>query len=151
MNGVVVGIDGSPGSATALRFALEEARLRGTTLQVVLAWQAPAMTYADGAGASANVGIADLSAELKSQAGKALDAALADLDVGDVPLEEHVLEGHPAGVLLEAAAGADLLVVGSRGQGGFARLLLGSVGHEVAHHAPCPTVIVPTPTDPNLT
>jgi nucleotide-binding universal stress UspA family protein len=143
MNGVVVGVDGSPGSATALLFALEEARLRGTTLHVVGAWQVPAMTYAGGAG----VGIADLSAELETLAGKALDEALADLDVGDVPLEEHVLEGHPAGVLLDAGAGADLLVVGSRGLGGFARLLLGSVGHEVAHHAPCPTVIVPTPTD----
>jgi nucleotide-binding universal stress UspA family protein len=143
MNGVVVGVDGSPGSATALLFALEEARLRGATLHVVGTWQVPAMTYAGGAG----VGIADLSAELETLAGKALDEALADLDVGDVPLEEHVLEGHPAGVLLDAGAGADLLVVGSRGLGGFARLLLGSVGHEVAHHAPCPTVIVPTPTD----
>ena len=148
MNGVVVGVDGSPGSAAALLFALEEARLRGTTLHVVWAWQVPAMTYTGDAG----VGIADLSAEVETQAGKALDAALADLDVGDVPLEEHVLEGHPAGVLLDAGAGADLLVVGSRGQGGFARLLLGSVGHEVAQHAPCPTVIVPTPTDrPDLT
>ena len=140
MNGVVVGVDGSPGSATALLFALEEARLRGTTLHVVWAWQRPEMTYAGDAG----VGIADLSAEVETQAGKALDAALADLEVGDVPLEQHVLEGHPAGVLLDAGAGADLLVVGSRGQGGFTRLLLGSVGHEVAHHAPCPTVIVPT-------
>ena len=138
MNGVVVGVDGSPGSATALLFALEEARLRGTTLHVVWAWQVPAMTY------TVDADIADLSAEVETQAGKALDAALADLDVGDVPLEEHVLEGHPAGVLLDAGAGADLLVVGSRGQGGFARLLLGSVGHEVAQHAPCPTVIVPT-------
>jgi nucleotide-binding universal stress UspA family protein len=149
MNGVVVGIDGSPGSATALRFALEEARLRGTTLHVVGAWQVPAMTYTDGAGASADVGMRDLSAELNTQAGKALDETLANLDAGDVPLERHVLEGHPAGVLLDAGAGADLLVVGSRGLGGFARLLLGSVGHEVAHHAPCPTVIVPSPTDPN--
>ncbi len=145
MNGVVVGVDGSSGSATALLFALEEARLRGTTLQVVWAWQAPEMTYAAGAGTGA--GIAGLSAEVETLAGKDLDEALVALDVGDVPLEVHVLEGHPAGVLLDAGAGADLLVVGSRGQGGFARLLLGSVGHMVAHHAPCPTVIVPTPTD----
>ena len=142
MNGVVVGIDGSPGSMTALRFGLEEARLRGTTLHVVAAWQLPAMAYAGGAG----VGVADLSAELNTRAGNAVDEALDGIDVGDVPVEQHVLEGHPAGVLVDAGAGADLLVVGSRGLGGFARMLLGSVGHEVAHHAPCPTVIVPTTT-----
>jgi nucleotide-binding universal stress UspA family protein len=143
MTGVVVGVDGSAGSVTALRFAIEEARLRGTTLHVVGAWELPAMAYAGGAG----VGVADLSSELQTRAGKAVDEALSGLDVGDVPLEQHVLEGHAASVLLDAGAGADLLVVGSRGLGGFARLLLGSVGHEVAHHAPCPAVIVPTPTD----
>jgi len=100
------------------------------------------MAYAGGAG----VGVADLSAELNTRAGNAVDEALDGIDVGDVPVEQHVLEGHPAGVLVEAGAGADLLVVGSRGLGGFARMLLGSVGHEVAHHAPCPTVIVPTTT-----
>jgi len=143
MNGVVVGVDGSPGSVTALHFALEEARLRGTTLHVVGAWQFPPMAYAGGAG----VGVADLSAELDTRTGKALDAALDGIDVGDVPVEQHVLEGHPASVLLEAGTGADVLVVGSRGLGGFARMLLGSVGQEVTHHAACPTVIVPTPTE----
>ena len=113
MNGVVVGIDGSPGSMTALRFGLEEARLRGTTLHVVAAWQLPAMAYAGGAG----VGVADLSAELNTRAGNAVDEALDGIDVGDVPVEQHVLEGHPAGVLVDAGAGADLLVVGSRGLG----------------------------------
>ena len=140
MNGVVVGVDGSPGSMTALRFALEEARLRGTTLHLVAAWQFPAMAYAGGAG----VGVTDLSAELNTRAGQAIDEALEAVDVADVAVEQHVLEGHPASVLLDAGAGADLLVVGSRGLGGFARMLLGSVGHEVTHHAPCPTVIVPT-------
>ena len=143
MNGVVVGIDGSPGSMTALRFALEEARLRGTTLHVVAAWQFPAMTMAYAGVARAEV--MDLSAELRTRAGQAIDDALAAIDVGDVPVEQHVLEGHPSGVLVDAGAGADLLVVGSRGLGGFARMLLGSVGHDVAHHAPCPTVIVRAP------
>ena len=142
MNGVVVGVDGSPGSAIALRFALEEARLRGATLHVVGAWQIPALAYAEGGGA----GMGDLGAELGTGAGQALDDALAGVDVGDVAVEQHVLEGHPARVLLDAGAGADLIVVGSRGLGGFARMLLGSVGQEVTHHAPCPTVIVPTGT-----
>ena len=141
MNGVVVGVDGSPGSVTALRFALEEARLRGTTLHVVGAWQVPALAYAEGAGAS----MGDLGAELNTGAGKAIDDTLDGVDVRDVPVEQHVLEGHPARVLLDAGAGADLLVVGSRGLGGFARMMLGSVGQEVTHHATCPTVIVPTP------
>lgn len=135
----------APGYTTYVapeKYAQQEARLRGTTLHVVAAWQLPAMAYAGGAG----VGVADLSAELNTRAGNAVDEALDGIDVGDVPVEQHVLEGHPAGVLVEAGAGADLLVVGSRGLGGFARMLLGSVGHEVAHHAPCPTVIVPTTT-----
>ena len=143
MNGVVVGVDGSTGSLTALRFAIEEARRRGTTLHVVTAWQVPAMAYA---GAVGGVGLGDLGAELSTRAGQAIDEALDSVDAGDVPVEQHVLEGHPASVLLDAGAGADLLVVGSRGLGGFSRLLLGSVGHEVAQHAPCPTVIVPTAT-----
>ena len=143
MNGVVVGIDGSPGSMTALRFALEEARLRGTTLHVVAAWQFPAMEMAYAGGASTQV--TDLSAELRTRAGQAIDDALAAIEVGDVPVEQHVLEGHASGVLVDAGAGADLLVVGSRGLGGFARMLLGSVGLDVAHHAPCPTVIVRAP------
>jgi nucleotide-binding universal stress UspA family protein len=141
MNGVVVGVDGSPGSLTALRFALEEARMRGVALQAVAAWQFPAMAYAGGAG----VGVADLGADLEAAASRGIDEALAGVEAGDVAIERHVLQGHPAGVLLDAGAGADLLVVGSRGLGGFARMLLGSVGQEVTHHAPCPTVIVPTP------
>jgi nucleotide-binding universal stress UspA family protein len=142
MNGVIVGVDGSAGSITALHFAFEEARLRDTTLHVVAAWQVPAMAYA---GAAGGAGLAELGAELNTLAGKGLEEALNAVEAGDVPVEQHLLEGHPAGVLLDAAAGADLLVVGSRGLGGFARMLLGSVGQEVTHHAPCPTVIVPTP------
>lgn len=143
MNGVVVGVDGSTGSLAALRFAMEEARLRGATLHVVAAWQMPAMVYAGVAGGAA---LDDLSAQLSARAGQALDEALNGVDAGDVPVEQHVLEGRSASVLVDAGAGADLLVVGSRGLGGFSRLLLGSVGNEVAHHAPCPTVIVPTGT-----
>lgn len=143
MNGVVVGVDGSAGSVIALRFAAEEARLRGTTLHVVGAWELPATAYAGAAG-GAGVGFAELGAELETRAREAVEDALAGIDAGDVAIERHVVEGHPARVLLEAGAGAELLVVGSRGLGGFARLLLGSVGQELVHHAPCPVAIVPT-------
>jgi nucleotide-binding universal stress UspA family protein len=82
----------------------------------------------------------DLEEAAKAGLSAALDAAaetLAGLDV-----ERRVVEGSAAVVLTEAAADADLLVVGSRGLGGFKELLLGSVGHQSAQHAPCPVVIV---------
>ncbi len=127
MNGIVVGVDGSPGADSALRFAEEEARLRGAELHVVCAWAVPTMAYAGGA-------IDGLPESLRQGAHDVLH---------DLPGEHHVIEGHPSRVLLEAAEGADLLVVGSRGLGGLGRVLLGSVGSEVVHHAPCPVVIVP--------
>ena len=67
---------------------------------------------------------------------------LADVADAGVELESSVVQGPASQALVEAADGADLLVVGSRGHGGFAGLLLGSVGQQVAHHAPCPVVIV---------
>lgn len=135
MNGIVVGVDGSPGAAAALRFAVEEARLRGAQLHAVCAWELPAMVYSGG-------GVDGLPEALEQGAREILEKALAD-----VPAERHVLAGHAARALLDAAEGADLLVVGSRGLGGFARLLLGSIGQEVVHHAPCPVVVVPAPAD----
>lgn len=74
---------------------------------------------------------------------KAVDDALGVTP--GVEVEQSVLEGTPAQVLVEAAQGADLLVVGTRGHGGFTGLLLGSVSQQAAHHAPCPVVIVPHP------
>ena len=64
---------------------------------------------------------------------------------GGVEIETVAVEGHPADMLLAQAVGADLLVVGTRGHGGFASLLLGSISHQVAQHAPCPVAIVPHP------
>jgi nucleotide-binding universal stress UspA family protein len=139
MNGIVVGVDGSTGAAAALSFAVAEARLRGSVLHAVAAWDMPAAAYPLAGG------VDDLPVVLQQGAEDALTEALAGID--GVTVERHVFEGHPARVLLEAATGADLLVVGSRGLGGFARLLLGSTGQEVVHHAPCPVVVVPAPVD----
>jgi nucleotide-binding universal stress UspA family protein len=138
---IVVGVDGSPGART-LEWAAAEARLRGSRLRAVHAWHLPAAAYGSG-GFVPPVGINwedDLEEGARAGLAKALDDAGALLD--GIEVERHVDEGSAAGVLTEAAADADLLVVGSRGLGGFKELLLGSVGHQCAQHAPCPVVIV---------
>jgi nucleotide-binding universal stress UspA family protein len=136
---VVVGVDGSEGSKRALRWALEEARLRRAELKVIRAWLYPQIG-AYGA-VPAELAYVDV---LRSDVQEMLDV-LVDEVAGENPgvaIVRVVAEGPPAQVLIEAAADADLLVVGSRGRGGFAGLLLGSVGQQCAHHASCPVVIV---------
>ncbi len=71
-----------------------------------------------------------------------LDAAIAEVGADGVDVERACIQGSPARALVKAAEGADLLVVGSRGHGGFTGLLLGSVGQQCSHHATCPVVIV---------
>ncbi|MER5207768.1 universal stress protein [Streptomyces sp. NPDC002825] len=134
---VVVGVDGSPSSYAALRWAARQARQTGATLTVVGVFDVPGAT-----GWSAPPVDAAFDEE---QARKALSEELGAVlsRSGDIPpLEQHVVRGNPAKVLIEASAGADLLVVGSRGRGGFASLLLGSVSQQCAVHASCPVVIV---------
>lgn len=150
MSRVVVGIDGSSGSRDALAVAVEQARLRGATLHVIYAWRMPlalALPEPKVAGfAPVNADDLDrLAVELGRKAEQVLEDELAGVLGGDQDLEvkREVVEANPAEALINAAEGADLLVVGSRGRGGFKGLLLGSVGQHVAHHAPCPVVIVP--------
>ncbi len=138
---VVVGVDHSDGAKAALRFALEEARLRQATLRAVHAWQY-AYVGAPGIERALTYGGADAEA-LRSAAEAALDATLQEVGADSgVEIERRVVQGAPAAVLVDESRGADLLVVGSRGLGGFAQLLLGSVSHQCAHHAECPVVIV---------
>lgn len=137
---VVVGIDGSPGAETALRFAADEASQRGLPLRIVCAWEAPAGTYVGEAFAPTADGIV----EAEHHADDVLRAALERLAGGGaIETEALSIEGHPAKVLIEQSQDAALLVVGSRGRGAAASLLLGSVSQKLAHHAPCPLVIVP--------
>ncbi|MFF8378395.1 universal stress protein [Streptomyces sp. NPDC015661] len=134
---VVVGVDGSPSSYAALRWAIRQARQTGATLDVVGVYDVPGAT-----GRSAPPVDAAFDEE---QARKALSEELGAVlsRSGDMPpMEQHVVRGSPAKVLIEASAGADLLVVGSRGRGGFSSLLLGSVSQQCAVHAACPVVIV---------
>jgi nucleotide-binding universal stress UspA family protein len=142
MGVIVVGVDHSAGAEEALRFAFEEAQLRQATLRTVHAWQFGYIGAPSLEGAVPVLG-AELS-EHRSAAGAVLDAMVREAipDAGDVEIERRVVEGAAAAVLVEESHGADLLVVGSRGHGGFAQLLLGSVSQQCAHHAECPVVIV---------
>ena len=146
MTGIVVGIDGSPSADAALAFALEEARLRTLPLRIVCAWEVPAIEYAGTAFAPAP----DLATEAEHRAEKVLERALET--VGREPgveIETVAAPGHPPDVLVAQSEGATLLVVGTRGRGGFASLVLGSVSQAVAHRGRCPLTIVHSdgPTD----
>ena len=131
---VVVGVDGSEDSLRALCWAAKEARIRGARLRLVRAW-----SYAD-----QPEGGFDPSYD-EEAARRMLDESVSRLgtDSTGLEIERRVVCDLPARALLDAAADADLLVVGSRGLGGFQGLLLGSVSQQVVHHAPCPIVIVP--------
>lgn len=136
---IVVGVDGSEGSRRALDWALEEAAKRAATLEVVHAW-----TYPTG-GELAGLPWKLSRADFEKTARLVLEQAIA----GSAPqagahIELLLIEGQAVRSLLETANGADMLVVGSRGRGGFGGLLLGSVSQQCAYHAPCPIVIVPS-------
>ncbi len=133
---VVVGIDGSATAQRALEWAVEEARLRQAVLEVVHAWTPPALAVPPMA----------LDHGTFDEAAHAIVAeALDQVDTSGLPGPVHrlVKVGTGGRVLVEQADGADLVVVGSRGLGGFHGLLLGSVSHQVAHHAACPVVVLP--------
>jgi nucleotide-binding universal stress UspA family protein len=140
---IVVGVDQSAGAKAALRFALEEATLRAATLRVVHAWRYGYIGATGLEGAFPATG-GDIK-ELREAAGTALEATLRESipQTDTVEIERRVVEGRAAAVLVDESRGAELLVVGSRGHGGFAGLLLGSVSQQCAHHAACPVVIVP--------
>ena len=142
---VVVGVDSSAGAKEALRFALHEAKLRQATLRIVHTWKYGYIGVSGLEGFSPVVG-ADLG-DLRRTAEVALDAVLHEVvpDADGVAIERRVVEGTPATVLVDESRLADLLVVGSRGHGGFAGLLLGSVSQQCAQHAACPVVIVHPP------
>jgi nucleotide-binding universal stress UspA family protein len=138
---IVVGVDGSPSSASALRWAVRQSHATGAEVHAVMAWMPPSV-YAFGPGLPDDVAwTEDCAAALEQTIKESLDGADAD------QVQRHVVRGHPALALIEQAAGADLLVVGCRGHGGFAGMLLGSVSQHVVAHAPCPVLVVHDETD----
>lgn len=134
---VLVGTDGSPNAAAALQWALEYARRNHASLRVMHVWHYP---YA-----ASEVGamMAPPQQAFEEGARAALDEALRGLDTSDVVVEKCVRAGDAAAVLLEESKSADTLVVGARGHGGFAGLVLGSVATHCTRHARVPTVVVP--------
>ncbi len=136
---VVVGVDGSPASDAALRWAVADAVARRSTLEVVNAWEAPVI-YGPVLGTIPY----DVEA-IESEAHQLVDGTVAEAmaSAPDLVVSGTVVAGRPAWSLLDVAKGADLVVVGRRGLGGFGRLLLGSVSDHVARHAGTTVVVVP--------
>jgi nucleotide-binding universal stress UspA family protein len=133
---IVVGVDGSEGSQHALRWAARQAELTGARLEVVTSWEYPA-TYGW-------VPVPPEDYALEEFATKSQEEAISAVFGADVParLERKVVQGHPAEILVQASEGAELLVVGSRGYGGFADAMLGSVSTYAIHHAHGPVTVI---------
>jgi nucleotide-binding universal stress UspA family protein len=166
---IVVGVDASPEARRALAWAAAEARLRQAVLQVVHAYHAKNLAAPvyfgsqhtrDAAVGAAGEPQPELAASVhrreafeeavRSQADELLEALLGELGetVSGVEVQQTVVEDrHPAEALVQLSVDADLLVVGSRGRGGFSELLLGSVSHAAVLHAVCPVVVVPSSRD----
>ena len=139
---IVVGVDGSSHSEEALRWALGQARLTGQPVDAVISWRIPNVGV-DGAGVL-------LALDWEGDATRTLEKTVAEaVNPPDADrVAQRVVQGHPAQVLLDAAADAALLAVGSRGRGGFTGMLLGSVSQHVVARAACPVVVVRAHVDP---
>ena len=131
---IVVGVDGSKASLTALEWAVRQAEFTGSSLEIVAAWEWPT-SY----GWSVIPDGYDPAEDLK----KMLEPILGTLRVGhpNVVVKSKIVEGHPAPLLINASHGASLLVVGSRGHGEFVGMLIGSTSEHCVAHAACPVVV----------
>lgn len=138
---IIVGVDGSECSKTALRWAIAQAALTGALVEAVAAWQDPVMSgYSYGWVPMQFEGDSFQAITEKTLAETVAEIAGTD---GQTQIRTRVMQGHPAQVLMDAAAGAQMLVVGSRGHGTFAGILLGSVSQHCVQHAPCPVTVIP--------
>ncbi|MEU1486553.1 universal stress protein [Streptomyces sp. NPDC005752] len=133
---VVVGVDGSVPSQEALRWAADHAQLTGAVVEAVCAWDTP--SEIGWAGPATEAGFDLERARLRFAEG--IRAVFGDVQPAEV--REMLVQGDPSEVLVKASEGAELLVVGNRGRGGFARAMLGSVSQRCAQHARCPVVVV---------
>ena len=139
MGKIVVGVDGSAGSREALRWAFTEAKLRNDALEAVIVWQYPITASLPTFGAMIT------PQDFATDARKELLAIIAAEGISadaPIPVSTLVAEGNAARALLDASDAAELLVVGSRGHGGFTGVLVGSVSQQCVNHAKCPVVVV---------
>ena len=143
MSGIVVGIDGSHNASHALEWAMTEAAIRKAPLTVITVHSVPAGYWS---GAPVELpGDQDKVAEIRKTAEAAVADAAAKLGAGQPEsVTVTAVSGFPVQALIDASKRCDLLVVGSRGGGGFGALVLGSVSNQVVHHAECPVVVVPS-------
>jgi nucleotide-binding universal stress UspA family protein len=156
MSSIVVGVDGSPQSTAALAWAVDEARSRGAELTVVNvhrgretgpdpqlgATHFPSRATVERAADEAERQREEDDEAVHRRAEGVVSSSLRDVDTDGVRVRTLVLSGRPAAQLIEASQDADLLVVGSRGRGGFGGLRLGSVSEQCTRHASCPVVVV---------
>jgi nucleotide-binding universal stress UspA family protein len=138
---IVVGVDGSDSSRAALHWAYDEATHHSATLSVVSTWHPAAMPMTPPYGSLPPEGYAD---QPRQEALNLLERLIAALEARKpaVDVRTVISEGNPAEVLIERSKEADLMVVGSRGHGGFKGMLLGSVSQHLVAHSDCPVVVV---------
>ena len=138
---IIAGVDGSEESRAALQWAYDEATHHGASLTVVMTWHPPTLPQSPPYGALTEK---DYESQPKLEALGVLDRLVAGLEkrTPEVDVRTAIEEGSPAKVLIERSKDADLVVVGSRGHGGFAGMLLGSVSQHLVAHAECPVVVV---------
>ncbi len=138
---IVVGVDGSKSSRAALKWAYDEAAHHGAALTVISTWHPPAMPMTPPYGQIPPEGYVS---QPKRDALDLLQQLVTDLEERNPPVDVRtaIEEGNPAEVLIDHSKGADLMVVGSRGHGGFAGMLLGSVSQHLVAHSECPVVVV---------
>ena len=141
MPGISVGVDGSDHSRKALERAIQEAAAHHTSLTVLTVHQAVRDVYG---GVSTYPGDADLTEKARQAATAETNEVVAALGVQPESVTVTAVHGLPAEELVKAAQGADMVVMGSRGAGGFARLRMGSTATQVAQHAHCAVLILPT-------
>jgi nucleotide-binding universal stress UspA family protein len=140
----IVGVDGSDASRAALAWAVARAAGRDVVIAAVSVWQVPVTAASVMAGPGVLVDWHDVDAAVRAR----LATILAPHADSGVRIEPMVVQGGPISGLLDAAREADLLILGSRGLGGFKRMVLGSVSQHCATHSPVPTVVVRDHTDP---
>lgn len=137
-NKIIVGVDGSPSSNAALEWAAQEAEIRGAILELIHAWNYPNLGYG---------GYVAVLEDFEKDASALLDEVVASVrkSYPNLKLVSSLIQGPTAQTIMDRAKEADMVVVGSRGRGGFSGLLLGSVGQQLVHHCPAPVVIIHIP------